>query len=80
MKTKKINKKLVLTKKTIANLSGAEMNVQRGGEPSDVCTLYLPRCIGITKRDCPPSVVTDPYMCYSDACRTQDYTNCPACD
>ena len=67
MKQKKINKKLVLTKETIANLSGTEMNVQRGGAPSDICTLYSPRCEGITKLDCP---LTEAPLCNTEACDT----------
>ena len=73
MKTKKINKKLVLAKKTIANLSGTEMNVQRGGAPSDICTLYSPRCEGITKRDCP---LTEAPICNTEECDTIAATIC----
>ena len=35
MKTKKINKKLVLIKKTITNLDMKDLNSVRGGDPTD---------------------------------------------
>lgn len=55
MKTKGFNKKLVLSKKTIANLGKKEMGSARGGEETGnpfICETHL-RCItGYTRRDC----------------------------
>ncbi len=43
MKTKKFNKKLVLNKKTIADLNHLQMNDVRAGEDTDGCTQTCPR-------------------------------------
>jgi hypothetical protein len=37
MKTKKINKKLFLKKRTISNLNDIELGIARGGESPDSC-------------------------------------------
>ena len=34
MKTKKLNKKLTLSKKTVTNLDNSELNVVKGGQPT----------------------------------------------
>jgi hypothetical protein len=74
MKTKKLNKKLALHKNTIANLSREDMKVL-GGAFSDYCTMYSPRCQGITKRDCP--VGTNPYNCQTVTdCNQTEHATC----
>jgi natural product precursor len=45
MKTKKLNKKLTLSKKTIAHLENSEMNAARGGETEPVLCIF-------TKKEC----------------------------
>jgi len=60
MKTRRINKKLSLHKKTIANLQEAEMDSARGGQETGnpyICETHL-RCPS-------PYSITD---CYSDLC------------
>jgi hypothetical protein len=77
MKTKKVSKKLVLTKSTISNLSSSEMNIERGGNPTDVCTLLpFPRC-GCTLRDC---AGTYPASEGGEGCVTDWCSILPLCD
>lgn len=62
MKTKGFNKKLVLNKKTIANLEEKEMGSARGGQETGnpyICETHL-RC------ETPKSDIGSP--CYSDFC------------
>lgn len=44
-------KKLTINKSTIVNLSNNELDHQRGGAPTDFCTIYNPQCNG-TGIDC----------------------------
>ena len=58
MKTKKINTKLVLNKKTVANLGFDEMDVLRGGAISP-CTRVDQTC----ERACLTDVTCFPHTC-----------------
>ncbi len=76
MKPKKFSKKLGLNKSTISNLSISEMNRERGGGPTDICTLLpIPRC-GYTMRDC---AVTDICSEGGQGCETDWCSIPPLC-
>lgn len=47
MKTKKFDKKLGLSKKTIANLTRKGMREVKGGERDTACTFCLYTCTGL---------------------------------
>ena len=52
MKTKKIERKLVLNKKTIANVTSESMKKVQGGIPSDpFCSVAPTICIGVLDTD-----------------------------
>jgi natural product precursor len=57
MKVKRFNKKLVLNKKTIADLSNDEMNALHGGE-SLPCTILAPTCVVPTEGKCGPTIAS----------------------
>jgi len=66
MKPKKISKKMWLNKSTIANLSSSEMNRERGGTPTDLCTPFCtigPECTLNTKKNC---IYTELTLCCSE--------------
>ncbi|MCU0290004.1 MAG: class I lanthipeptide [Acidobacteria bacterium] len=69
MKTKKIDKKLILNKNTISNLGNEEMNRLKGGE-----TL---------RTECFTACATGCYACseitFCSHCMTDEYTICVAC-
>jgi hypothetical protein len=60
MKTKKLSKKLVLNKKTIANLCNEELSFLKGGRTTATCPLEcqtngfctLAGCITVVEPDC----------------------------
>lgn len=82
MKTRKLNKKLVLNKKTISNLNRNELlEMKAGAVPAtDLCTnpIWMPTCTGICASDwtcpnvtCPEHTIFDascPVMCPTSAC------------
>lgn len=68
MKARKFSKKLVLNKKTIANLNNGEMRIAYGGAPTQIPVPPSPE----TKTCDPPP---DPTSCVC----TDPITGCPAC-
>jgi hypothetical protein len=69
MKHKQFNRKLVLRKQTIANMTGDEMNVLRGGEE---CTHFRTSC---PVEFCPPT--WDCTLTYCNTCNTMCPQSCP---
>ena len=65
MKHKQFNRKLVLRKQTIANMTGDEMNVLRGGE---ACTHFRTSCFN------PLCTTTEETRC--DTCGTYCPQSC----
>lgn len=71
MKTKKINKKLSFSKRTIADLNSQKLNVVRGGTLSINCpTVFAYTCLNTCPATCPAT-------CDDRTCFHRDGTDCP---
>jgi len=75
MKPKKINKKMTLNKKTIANLSNGEMKLAVGGETLKECSspcetqLPLPRCTVTVEPTCSTATFDTACETYPPMCQ-----------
>ena len=69
MRPKRLNKKLVLNKTTIANLTGNEMRGVYGGAPKE--TVKNSRCFTCVETD-----ACETNACETDACETME-PECP---
>lgn len=65
MKTKKLTKKLFISKQTVSNLSGTQLNRVKGGITGGVPTCIGPTCVdeGCSNFPCQTMVCSDRETC-----------------